>query len=336
MLFMGVLCGLAAALCQSLAYLATRHFVHPRGGGGNRQLLVLAHFLMGLASVAILPLIWPAAELRPALRVYAVPMVVSTLCYLLGQIGLLMTLRYAEPSRVSPMLAFKLIVLVGMTLLLTNRSVSPLQWLAVGLCLAGALSLNYTGGTNHPKAMVGLVVACIAYSISDWNIGLLVRSFDPVKMPVWQVYAFSVLGCYTFAGVLSAMLLPVYGSKRRRDWLDAAPFAVIWLLAMLFLFASFGAVGVVYGNILQSTRGIISVLLGSLLAGAGLLHFEKAAAPGVFVRRFAAATLIVAAAVLYGLEVRRLSVPMAPANARSSDSATDAFCIAQADGNAVE
>ena len=310
MVLTGILCGLAAAMCQSLSYLGTRHFVHPRGGG-IRQLLVLSHVLMGAVSIIALPLIWPRG-LRPG-REFFSPLFLSTVFYVIGQIGLLVTLRYAEPSRVSPMLAFKLIVLVGLTLLLTNNSISGLQWLAVLLCLVGAISLNYTGGANHPKAVVWLVVACIGYSLCDWNIARLVHSLS--SLPMWQAYSCAVLTCYSLCGLIALLFVPLNGSRQARDWIDAAPFAAAWLAAMLFLFASFGLVGVIYSNILQSTRGLISVILGSILASAGLLHLEKAAAPGVFRRRLAAAALIAAAAVLYGREVHRLAVPVKSATA---------------------
>jgi hypothetical protein len=70
MIAAGIGFGLGAAFCQSLSYLATRHFVHPRGGG-TRQLLVLAHVLMGVVSGLLLPWVWPQQSIpwaQPAIR----------------------------------------------------------------------------------------------------------------------------------------------------------------------------------------------------------------------------------------------------------------------------
>ena len=68
---------------------------------------------------------------------------------------------------------------------------------------------------------------------------------------------------------------------------------------MLLLFGCFQAVDVVFGNILQSTRGLISIVLGAGLAGAGMVHLEKKVSRGVFWRHMAAAMLMSAAIVLY-------------------------------------
>ena len=297
MITLGILFGLAAALCQSLSYLATRHFVHPRRGG-SRQLLVLSHVIMGLISAGLLPLIWPGEF--PPWSTLIKPLLATSLFYLLGQIGLMVCLRYAEPSRISPMLAFKLIVLALLTLWLKHTPITLPQWIAIGLCLGGAISLNYTGGANHPIAAVGLIFTCIAYSLSDWNIAALVKAMG--SLPMWRGSILATLLDYCVCGIIAACFLPRLGSWKMRDWIDAGPFAISWLSAMLFLFACFGLVDVIYGNILQSTRGLISVVLGSILAGAGLLHFEKAAAPHVFARRLAAAALMLSAVVLYRVE----------------------------------
>jgi len=302
MISFGVVFGLLAAFCQSLAYLATRHFVAARNGG-SRQLLVLSHILMGVVSLALLPWIWPAD--LPSWQLYAEPLFSVSVFYLLGQMALLVALRHAEPSRISPMLAFKIVLLAGMTVILTGAAISPLQWLAIVLCLVGVVTLNYTGGTNHPRAAVAVGLACLLYSFSDWNIVRLVGIAS--VHPDWRTFTWATLTSYILCGLIAAIFLPWYGSRKPKDWIDAGPFAGTWLAAMLFLFACFGIEGVVYGNILQSTRGIISVLLGAILAAVGMLHLEKAAGHGVFFRRMVAAILMLGAVVLYGWEKERLS-----------------------------
>jgi hypothetical protein len=285
-----------------LSYLATRHFVAVRQGG-SRLLLVLSHILMGVVSLAVLPWIWPAD--LPSWRLYAEPLFSVSIFYLMGQMALLVALRHAEPSRISPMLAFKIVLLAGMTVILTGVVISPLQWVAIALCLVGVVTLNYTGGANHPHAAIAVAMACLLYSLSDWNIVRLVNIASP--HPDWRTFTWATLTCYVLCGLISAIFLPWYGSRKAKDWIDACPFAGTWLAAMLFLFACFGIEGVVYGNILQSTRGIISVLLGVILAAVGMLHLERAAGHGVFARRMIAAIFMLGAVVLYGREKDRLS-----------------------------
>lgn len=301
MISFGVLFGLLAAFCQSLAYLATRHFVAVRDGG-SRLLLVLSHILMGVVSLAVLPWVWPDG--LPSWRLYAEPLLSVSVFYLLGQMALLVALRHAEPSRISPMLAFKLVILAIMTVVLTGAVISPLQWLAIALCLVGVVTLNYTGGANHPRAAIAVASACLLYSFSDWNIVRLVNVASP--NPDWRTFTWATLLCYVLCGLIASIFLPWYGSRKTKDWIDACPFAGAWLAAMLFLFACLGIEGVVYGNILQSTRGIISVLLGVILAAVGMLHIERAAGHGVYSRRMIAAILMLGAVVLYGREKERL------------------------------
>ena len=83
--------------------------------------------------------------------------------------------------------------------------------------------------------------------------------------------------------------------------IDAVPYAVAWYLAMIFLFASFGAIGVLFGNIIQASRGLISVLLGVLLLKAGLDQLEPRVGAKAWIRRTIMAVLMLAAMTLYSL-----------------------------------
>ena len=83
------------------------------------------------------------------------------------------------------------------------------------------------------------------------------------------------------------------------DWLHALPFAATWLLSMVFLYACFAFVGPVFGNILQSTRGIISIVLGAGLARLGLEHLEQKVSRPVLRQRIGAAILMCAAVWLF-------------------------------------
>jgi hypothetical protein len=60
-------------------------------------------------------------------------------------------------------------------------------------------------------------------------------------------------------------------------------------------------VGVVYGNILQSTRGLISLGLGAASVKLGLLHLESKTSRSVFARRLIATSMMTAAVVLYAV-----------------------------------
>jgi hypothetical protein len=309
----GLATGLTAAFCQSLSYHATRHYVQRRvgtraGGGGSRQLLVLAHVWMGLFSVLLLWAVWPKTGV-PVLRMLN-PLLLMTVFYLAGQSATTFALRYAEPSRVSPLMGFKIVFLAVMATFLTQPRITGqgappgltwMQYVAAALAVVAALSLNYAGGSLRKRAMTSILVACITYSICDWNVtrtNLAVFELVP-GVTALQASLVSAGLCYVLSAGVAVALLPAWGSRSGRDWVDAVPFSVIWFVAVLFLYACFSEAGPLLGNILQSTRGLMSLVMGSLLIHLGHLHIEPLADKRVFVRRLAAGMLMFGAVTLY-------------------------------------
>jgi len=82
-------------------------------------------------------------------------------------------------------------------------------------------------------------------------------------------------------------------------WLTALPFAGAWFIAMNLLFHTFLILGPVFGNILQTTRGIFSVLMGKLIIKIGLKGIEDKMSRYAFLRRLGAAMLMTAAVCLF-------------------------------------
>lgn len=301
MIFLGILTGLLAAFCQSCSYLATRYYVQRRPAGASKALLVLSNIWMGIPSAILLPYFWnrvPIDWLRAI-----VPLAGVILFYIIGQLSLMVTLKYSEPSRVSPLLGFKLIVLALLTTFFTTHGVNGWQWLAVIVCLIGALSLYRSGNKMPRKAAMTLVIACVSYSLSDWNITGLIKAMD-ANVPLASRCMFALVINYTLTGIMAAPLLPWVYWPRLRDWKDAAPFAICWFVAMIFLFICFGAVGPLYGNILQSTRGLMSIFMGWALVRMGAGHIEPNQPKGDFYRKLSAGALMFVAVVLYALANR--------------------------------
>lgn len=64
---------------------------------------------------------------------------------------------------------------------------------------------------------------------------------------------------------------------------------------------AFAFVGPVFGIILQSTRGIMSIIVGVAVSRLGLLHIEAHITHNVFIQRLAAALLMTIAVALYAM-----------------------------------
>lgn len=290
----GVALGLAMALTQSISMLCMRLFV-VRTRRGAMRLLILGHVIMGVLSGAALPFLWDAraGHVGGFIR----PLLAAAGFYLAGQASLMFALERADASRVAPLLALKVVVLAVATATFLGGSLSAAQWAGVGICVAAAFVLNYSGGRLPPACTLAVALTCAAYVMSDMNIQALVGVL--AAMGKLRASLLGVSMCYVLTGVAALAMLPWAGKGAWADLPRAVPFALSWLTAMVFLFACFAHVGAVFGNILQSTRGLISIVLGARIAAMGLDHIERRHPRRVLVRRVAAAGMMCLAIALW-------------------------------------
>lgn len=306
MLLAGLLLGLFAAVGQSASYVFSRLYVLRRHGS-VLGLLVVAHVLMGAVSAALLPLVAPAW--LPPLRTYAWQLAGVAGFYLAGQVALFATLRRVEGSRVSPLLGLKIVILAAVNTLVLDKGLGVQHWLAAVLAVGAALALATAGGRLPWRAMGTILIACVGYSLSDLSIRAMVDRMIAAQDDTLLVRLHaSVAGmclAYTVCGLVGVGLL--FGLSLRsgpgraalKDWRYALPFTACWYLGMAGLFGCFATVGVVFGNILQSTRGVISLVLGALLARLGHVHLESRHTRRTLLLRGLAAVLMALAIALY-------------------------------------
>jgi len=290
----GVMLGLGAALFQALSYLYSRWFV-AKHHHNVIVLLTLSHVLMGGISVVGLCLILP--DNMSGWKVYFGPVAGCSLFYIAGQAALFMALRRSDASRVSPLLGLKLVVLAGITTGWLSQTYSLMQWVAVLLTVVAAWVMNQAGGRLSRQSVIWILGACAGYSLSDLHIRILVDRF--AAFGLLRAAVLSALLCYVFCGVCCLPSLFLMRKLNREMWMRAVPFAALWLISMLLLFACFGVIGVVFGNIVQATRGLISIVLGSMVAMAGFEDLESRITTTVLLRRIGAALMMLSAIALF-------------------------------------
>lgn len=293
---LGILLGLGGAACSSLSYLASRLFVQKHHTAPLR-LLVLGHVLMGIAAVIGLAVLWPGDGF-PWGR-YMTMVAPMAGFYLLGQSGLFLALRHNDASQIAPLLSLKIVLLAAITTAYYHHPLSGLQWAGAVLAVLGALVLNFGKARLGVKTVALIVAMCLAYAISDLNIVASQAFLREQNYP--HPVLFAVASCYTLCGLVAAIALPLVHANLRSDLKYAAAWAGAWTGAMLCLFTSLAIVGVVLGGILQSTRGLVSILLGAALAALGLEHLETRHDRRVLLRRIVAAGMMIGAIVLYSL-----------------------------------
>ncbi|MBQ4481309.1 MAG: EamA family transporter [Victivallales bacterium] len=90
--------------------------------------------------------------------------------------------------------------------------------------------------------------------------------------------------------------------NRLRILLRSLPYGLIWIVAIIFLNICFALLGTVNGNIIQSTRGIFSILFSPILVACGLTYLEERVFWTVILRRLLAACMMAVAIYLYNFK----------------------------------
>jgi drug/metabolite transporter (DMT)-like permease len=293
----GIFLGLGAAVFQSTSYVGSRVFAH-RYPDKPLHLLSLSHIVMGIFALMMLPFVWP--NTMPAFAAYGPSLIACSGFYLIGQWLLFAALKKASASRVSPLLGIKVFILALIGVLFLGQRFGLLQWTAIMMSVAAAVMLSRTGEKLSLRVAIWIFLTCVAYCFSDINIKILVGHFN------YLGFAHSAIlsGClsYILCGIIAAVLLPFVAQPTTTMFVYSLPFAAEWFVAMLLLYACFGIIGVVYGNIVQSSRGIISIMFGAALVKLNYEHLDQKVSRGVFFQRLAAAILMSCAIALYYLE----------------------------------
>lgn len=292
---LGIGFGFGAAVFQSLSYLCIRLF-NKRHNDNIITLLALSHIVMGIVSIPLAVWLWP--QPMPGLQAYLWTLLGTSGFYLLGQFFLFAAIIHSEPSRVAPMLGLKVFILAAISALFLGQHFGPGKWLAVLLTTVAVLLLSGSGKRLEGRFILLGLLACISYCFSDLCVKALVSHFAFLGILYGAVFATAL--SYMLCGVIGGVVVALNPKHSTRGtWLYAVPFAASWFLAMICLFSCFGLTSVVFGNILQSSRGIISIGLGFIIAHLGFETLESKPKGHIVAKRLTAATLMVAAVVLF-------------------------------------
>jgi drug/metabolite transporter (DMT)-like permease len=308
---LGVVSGLAAAFFSAVSYLVSRHYGLCQRAMGRKgsalRLLAVSHLLMAAVCIPLTWASWPAAP--PHLRLFAVPLAASVGFYLLGQSALFAALKRVEASRLAPLLGLKIVMLAILVAFVLGHVLDTRQWLAVALSVAAAVMLQAGRGAVPAGAFGFVLSCCLFFAISDIFILRLIDGLQAGAVESSEVISRLHAGglaltlTYGICGVLFLPLVVALRPSTRADWVAGAQYASAWLVSMVGLYCCFGLVGVVFGNILQSTRGVMSVALGATMAHLGWHELEQRVDRATLLRRLAAALLMTAAIALYVIDL---------------------------------
>ncbi|MEM9415876.1 MAG: EamA family transporter [Planctomycetota bacterium] len=323
---LGIILGLLSALGASLAYLCSRRYAvqaqrdEPDATPWRPplRLLVTAHLWLSAVCATVFPIFMILRDTPVERPAYAALMSGGVaVFYLLGNVFLFLSLQRTDASRIAPLLGMKVILLALTVELFMGEDFSAAQWAAVVMATGAAVMLGTTGGKLPTRTLVMILCTCIGFVGSDLFIKQMLTAWLPAGVALEdadkaQRITAAMTGmtfAYVWCGVAAIAMLPVV-LRGQRDWFTKAlvralpggvPYAGAWLLSMACLFACFSLVGIVFGGILQSTRGLMSIGLGFLLAHLGHHHLERHAPWPIILRRLIAAAVMTAAIALYSM-----------------------------------
>jgi drug/metabolite transporter (DMT)-like permease len=296
MIALGIIAGISSALLQSMSYLFSAAFLARYKS--PFRLLVFSHLVMGVISVPFIILFFPV-QLLGMLPEFGCFILLWIVCFGIGQGSFFITVRNIEPSRIASLLGLKIIVLSVIYVVFMDNRLGGLQWLAVLLSAVAAVGMNWSGGSRFTlMGMFWLALTLVFYSLTDMVETHLVR------MPAGGSMIRDAIGvvaiCY---GILALATLPLLRRFRwsRRQFIRAIPFGAAWYLSQAALFVCFGLLGVVFGNVIQSSRGLFSIAFGILAVALGHARLDARISPRMWVRRAAAAVLMAIAIILYSV-----------------------------------
>lgn len=287
--------GFVASCNFSVAFLGSRIF-YEKSAQSPFNLLLLSYIQMGIFSIAFLPFLWQDTllswDILPPLAGFA-------FFGLSGQLSFFLALRYAQSSQVTPLLALKILIIAGGSVLILHKNLSFLQWLSVTICFIAALTLNFSGVAIPVRALLYVLVTCCGYTCADICVTLLIRRLEALSMAFPALLTTCL--AYGFAGIVCALLAikSAHDLRPIRPWKYALYFSIPYFLADICIFATFKLVGPVLANILMSTRGIMSILLANIIARNNMTYLEQRTTPAVTMRRLLAAALFTLAIALY-------------------------------------
>ena len=291
-----VLCGFGAAIINSIGYLFNARFLQLFKS--PMRLLVVAAFLMMLISFPLLLIFFPFGVL-PCWWKFILQAVAASVLFLAGQFCFFAALRYFEASRISSLLGLKIIVL-SLLFLLNGGMLNWMQITAVFIAAAAGVIFNWAGNQLVSwRGWVLILMTLIFYSSVDMVETDLVTKMNWYSEagPFYSAFLVVML-IYTLLGLIT---LPAFFCMKicRRELLEGSPYAVLWLLSQILLFACFSNLKPVFGNVILATRGCFSVVAGLLLPYVGLAALDSKIPMRLWVRRIVAALMMIGAIALY-------------------------------------
>ncbi|MBE6366571.1 MAG: hypothetical protein E7052_01510 [Lentisphaerae bacterium] len=293
----GICSGLLAALMQSCSYIGGRYFLQRYGN--SLQLTVASLVVVGLIALLAAPFFLLTKNLFTWHMAGSILLTDAGL--VVGHWGFFSAQKYIESSRIASLMGLKIVIIALLAFVCFGSRFSAVQLAAMAVAVVAGVLINYQKGRLNWSGMGYIFLALIGYCFSDLGVQMVVENMQAENTIAGGVSGFIVN--YIVSGVGAALLMKKCRIERKM-LRGAIPQALCWVVSMLGLYVCFGIVGAAFGNVLQASRGVISVLLGVGLSWAGWQALEQKASASVWLLKGLAAVMMFGAIVLYALNTK--------------------------------
>ena len=294
-MFMGIFASALCALLQSCSYISSAAFL--KRYNSSFSLLVFSQLAMGIVSIPVAVIFFPRGLFNDIAQL-ALFLFIWLIVICAGQYFFFATQKHIESSRLSSFLGLKIIVLAAITTIFLSGKISLIQFLAILLATSGAVIMNGGKSTKKMSLKAALLLAAtvISYCLADLTETRLMKMSQSGN--IWCDGLGVCATCYMILGVCMIPLLKK--CKFSFEQLKyGTPYGVLYFGSQVALFVSFGLIGPVFANVIQSSRGIISVAIGVILCRFGLSSLDNKGDRNLWLRRLACAIIMTTAIILY-------------------------------------
>lgn len=286
-MIIGILASFIGASLQATNYAVTQRCQQKHNLGGV-NLLVAVHIAMGVMAFCLSLFLGylPLFQLGQWLDFLKI-----NLPYILAQYALISAIHRSDSSVVSPLLALKVPVLALITFYLTGAGFSTLQCVSIAIIIAIAFYFSSLSGKLHLQPLVLILLASIGYSLSDMAITEFSHQVIDANS-ITQAVATICLN-YTVCGVCGLVLMRPF-KVRIVDVYHSKWVALTWFVGVIFLILGFNLAGVVSGNVVQTLRGVIGVLIAYIW-----FRHQIAQPASIWRKKFIASGAMVIAVFIY-------------------------------------
>lgn len=251
----GILLGFAGALLNALNYAFAKDCVEKYQLKGIRQLIVVhsTFFILML----------PPLLLSGMYKMFSFEILLATLYiivpYLIAQYLIIRLLTATDSSVVSPLLTIKIPAIAAISFVISGQVFSSQQLFAIALILLLGFYFSSLSGKIKLMPLCMMICICTGYAAADYATVRFMINYPGTSIE-------KALAClcwqYVICGFIAIPLLFLKKSNLSITHLWHGKYtSLTWLIGSFCWVGCFYLAGVVEGNIIQSLRCVIGVLI---------------------------------------------------------------------------